>query len=122
MILRNKRISQQASEIQLSLSYGVADVRKMVQWMYKCYFHKGCDWLASSLLAQPHTEQELLGLLASDPQCFGNYQTKWAETLAQWALNVSLREKIIIKSATEPNTYFFTDLAVAKKIGRPPKI
>lgn len=119
MILRNKRISKEAADISLHISYSEVDARKMVQWIFYCYYYKGSDWRLREILAEPVTEQDLLDLFATDWRCFGNFQAKWAETLAGWALAVCLRKKWIIQSQTTPNTFYFTDFCVQKKKGRP---
>ena len=121
MVLRNKRINRQANEIMLSVSYGLPDIKKMIQWIFLCYYYKDCDWLLNDRLSTPHTEQEILELFKLDPKCFGNYEEKWANPLSEWAFNFCLREKYIFQSASNDNHYFFTDLCVPKKTGRPRK-
>lgn len=122
MILRNKRINKHAEEIQLSVSYGQPDVKKMIQWVFNCYYFHGCAWLLTEKLESPHSEQDLIELLKNDPNCFGNYESKWAQQLSEWAFNACLRLGFLKKSATNENRYYFTELCVPKKAGRPPKL
>lgn len=121
MILRNKRIKKEAEEIQLYVSYGEPDVKKMVQWMFNCYYYHNCQWLLTEKLEQPHSEQELLEILQNDPKCFGNFETKWAKLLAEWAFNSCIRHGYLKPSAIDENRYYFTELCVPRKAGRPPK-
>lgn len=118
MILRNKRISKQANEIQLSVCYGIPDVKRMVQWIFYL-FHHDCDYLYQSMLKMPQSEMDIIEIFVRDKNCFGNYGLKWARPLAEWAFNVCLREKFIIRSATTENQYYFTEKCLTKKRGRP---
>jgi len=121
MIIRNKRISKFADEVQLCVSYTSVDIKKMVQWLFRCYYHKDCKWLIPQELATPHTEQDIIELFQCDPKCFANYQDKWSRLLSEWAFNISLKEGFIQKSATTENAYFFSPKCVQKKRGRPSK-
>lgn len=120
MILRNKRITKQANEIVLHVSYGLPDARRMAQVVFRQYHHD-CDWYYKEALAMPFTENEIIEMFQSNPNCFGNYQEKWARPLAEWCLNAAIREKCIVKSAVNENIYFFTEKAIKKKRGRPVK-
>ena len=121
MIVRNRRIGKDASEIQLSLSYTSVDVRKMVQWIFACYYIKGCDFLEEKELATPHSQQEIIELFQCDWRCFGNYADKWSRLLGEWAFRTCISKGYIQESAKHPNTFFFTRLCLKKKPGRPPK-
>ena len=120
MILRNKRISKTADEVMLHVSYGVPDVKRMIQRIFAC-FHGNCEWVYREELSTPHTELEIIDRLESFPECFGNFQEKWAQQLAEWAINVSIREKFIIQSATHENLFYFSEILIPKKRGRPSK-
>lgn len=120
MILRNKRISKTADEIMLRVSYGLPDVKRMMQQIF-CHYHYNCEWLYQEQLATPRSEQDLLDILESDPQCFANYGEKWARPLAEWAFCAALREGYIIQSANHEYLYYFTEKCIKKKRGRPVK-
>ena len=117
MVLRNKSISPTAKNVQLSLSYGEPDVVDMFKWLCRCYVTHSFD--VAGQLARPFTEQDLLYMLSHDLHCFGNYQEKWAQKLAEWCFLFALRIGLIIKSAVEENTYYFTESCLEKKRGRP---
>ena len=119
MVLRNKSISPTAKNVQLSLSYGEPDVVDMFKWLCRCYVTHNCDFDIAGQLARPFTEQDLLYMLSHDLHCFGNYQEKWAQKLAEWCFLLALRIGLIIKSAVEENAYYFTESCLEKKRGRP---
>lgn len=121
MVLRNKSISPTAKNVQLSLSYGEPDVSDMFKWLCRCYLLHGFAYDVSGQLARPFTEQDILYMLSHDLHCFGNYQEKWAQKLAEWCFLFALRIGLIIKSAVEENTYYFTESCLEKKRGRPLK-
>ena len=121
MILRNKRINKNADEIQLSVSYGLPDIKRMVQWLFFLYGWHNCDHLLQEKLNQPHTEQEMLEFFQNDLKCFGNFETKWAEQLSEWAFLSCIRNKFIIQSTIDENKFYFTELCIQKKPGRPIK-
>ncbi len=120
MVIRNKRISQSASEVQLTVCIDCIAVRKMLKWILKGYFYADSWWIMDRILNTPHTEQEIIEILSSDSKCFGNYE-KWSRPLAEWAFKILLRENLIIKSVSEENSFYFTESCIPKKRGRPRK-
>ena len=121
LILRNKKISPTAKNVQLSVCYGDVDVKRMMQWIFLCYYYKGSDWRLKEILAEPHSEQDILYLLTIDPKCFGNFQGKWGKLLSEWCFNLALRNQYIISSVVDKNVYYFTESCVEKHRGRPKK-
>ncbi len=119
MVLRNKKISVTADVVQLSLSYSEVDVLRMAKYIFNQCLGAENEWLQIELLQTPYTEQQIRSYLAKSPRCFGNYESKWAEQLGLWAFTVCVRQGYIRKSATIDCCYYFTDLCVQKKRGRP---
>lgn len=121
MVLCNKKISVSADVVQLSLSYSEVDVLRMAKYIFNQCLGGDNEWMQPDLLQTPQTEQLIRSYLARSPRCFGNYEAKWAEQLGLWAFNVCLRQGFLRKSATVDDCYYFTDLCVQKKRGRPTK-
>lgn len=121
MVLRNKRISVSSDVVQLSISYSEVDVLRMVKYIFNQCFGGENEWMQAELLQEPQTEQTIMAYLTNSPKCFGNYEHKWGEQLGSWAFSLCIRKKYIRKSVTDRNLYFFTDLCIQRKRGRPSK-
>lgn len=105
---------------ELSVSYTKVDVLQFLRFMFNLC-HYGCEWMITQQLTIKHTEQEFLYTLEHAPQIFGNYQEKWAKQLASWCFSQALKEGYIYQSKVEENAYYFSEICVEKKRGRPKK-
>lgn len=115
MILRTKRISPNAAEISLQMSFGKVDV---LRWLRDYAAHFDC--------LEPedrkniiNTEGDFRHYFLNSPLPFGIFQQeKHREQLFVWMMNRAVTEKFLIRSATDENAYLFADILFIRK-GRP---
>ena len=65
-------------------------------------------------------EKEIIDLLMTDPQIFGNYPPKYSRQMSAWAISISLKEGYFYRSNVDNTQLLFGDI-IAKKVGRPQK-
>lgn len=123
MILRNKRISKEAADIQLHVSFSAADVRNWIK-MYAYTFTHGelsgynYDYARSALM----DEADVRWYFEHEGRILLSWPTKWKEQLSAWAWAVAIREGFLKPSATpgHENEYHFAD-SMLRPVGRPKK-
>lgn len=119
MILRNKQISIGSDEISLQVSFGQADVRRILKDTVALFYWKGNDRLLRLHVEEPKPETEFRELIEHHPSFFG-FPEKWRAELSRWAFASALRQNLIKKSATSELYYIGTKI-LPHKIGRPSK-
>ena len=113
MVLREKRISNKSDNVQLSVSYGIADVKS---WLRLYVSPDGvCEEVFRTC---PLTEQDIRFFLEHHASAFASYPEKWREQLSGWAFAVAVRHGLLKPVATDENRYYFADCLFAKR-GRP---
>ena len=112
MILRNKRIGLKAEEVQIQVGFGLPDVKRFIL-MYTDILSK-----YGNMLRDPVHEQDLRYFFEHHGEIFLSWPEKWREQLSAWAWCCAVRHGFLRQSATNENTFYFTDKAV-KKRGRP---
>lgn len=115
MVLREKRISNKSDNVQLSVSYGIADVKS---WLRLYVSPDGvCEEVLRTI---QHTEQDIRFWFEHHSNAFAAYPQKWREQLSGWAFCVAVRHKMLLPTAADENRYYLADCLFAR-IGRPPK-
>lgn len=118
MITRKQRINPNATEVQVAVSYGAADIRRFVgnfmrpslfgppdKIMYPDEFVK--DWRTYDF-----AEQELRYTFEVHPAIFGNYEQPWRNQLSGWAFQQCIRLGYIVASAAVEGRYYFSPKAI----------
>lgn len=116
MILRNRKINPNASDIQISISYSAADVKQAFVTYHKSLAGYSYDYQWAETCQQ--SIQDLQHYLTHT--VFQYYESKWADQLADWMITQALKNKLIKADPMKPNTYYLTELC-RKKVGRPKK-
>jgi len=113
MIIRKKRISNTSKEIQLSISFSSADIRR---WMKEC----AC-LMCRPVCLQPieesieewrnytETEEGMRYFFEHRPSVFLNFESPHRQQLSGWAFAQSVALGYLVPSAVREGEYFFTD-------------
>ena len=112
MILRNRKISESANEIQMHLSYSVPDV---LQWCRELY-----DLCAVNpvVLKMGWSMEELINYFGETK--FSEHKIKHKQSLARWCVATAVRKGYLIKSVEGDLSYFLAE-HLKERPGRKPK-
>ena len=111
MVLREKKINNNCDDVQLKISFGLADVKAL----FKIY--------ASSCIRikdYQHSEKDVRYWLEHHEMAFLSWPQKWREQLSSWGFAVAVRNKLLIPTSTNENKFYLADCLFAKR-GRPQK-
>ena len=111
MVLRERKINNNADEVQVHCSFGVPDVKAL----FKMY-----ATMCEPIKDYQHTEHDVRYWLEHDGRAFLSWPNKWREQLSGWAFAVAVRNKLLKPTAANENKYYLADFLFAKR-GRPPK-
>ena len=110
MILRKRKINPQAAELQLRISLGAPDVKKMVKRLVRLIFYheeqieERKDWT--------YTEAELRGYMEKDGFLMANFEMPWRVELTGWLFCQMLRLGYLAQSGDDEKTYLLTAKSV----------
>ena len=110
MILRKRKINPQSAELQLRISLGAPDVKKMVKRLVRLIFYHSehieerKDWT--------YTEAELRGYMEKDGFLMANFEMPWRVELTGWAFAQMLRLGYLAKSGDDEKVFYLTDKAI----------
>ena len=113
MVLRNKKLSSNSATAELSVSYGLPDVKAMLR------LYVSLDGVIEEIYKTISvTEHDVRYFLEQEGRAFQSYPDKWREQLSAWAFAVAVKNRLLIPTATNPDKYYFAD-CLFKKAGRP---
>lgn len=115
MIVRKRRISSNAKEVSVQVSYGLPDIKAMLQGYFLRFEEAGGQVLATTV---PHQEQDLIYYFRHST--FSNYPENLAEPLSKWAFVQGVKAGYILQSELNKGVYFLSDI-LGKRPGRPRK-
>ena len=111
MVLRERKINNKSDQVQLQLSFGLADIRELLKTYAK---------LCEKIRDIPQTEENLRWWLEHDYKAFAGWPGKWKVQLSGWCFAAAVRNKLLIPLATDENKYYLADCLFVRR-GRPPK-
>ena len=119
MILRNKKISIKAESVELSVSFGVPDVREWVRLYASALTHgreENIVWAKNEAI----TEIDMRYFFEHHGNILLALPEKWRSQLSAWGWATAVREKFLKPSATPngKNEYYLSENAFIKR-GRP---
>ena len=122
MIFRNRKISLNASEIQLHMSLSKVDV---LAWVRKFVSHYDAfeDEVRNEVLSEYFiTEREMRKFFENDSKCLSIFPARYSEQISGWAWNICIKEGYLIASSTPgiEKTYRLAPITM-KRVGRPRK-
>lgn len=113
MIVRNRKINPKSVEVQLSISWGKADVKA---WMAEYMLILTCSGepaLAESLRNMKHTEPDTRYFFEHAATAFANYEEPWRSELSAWLWCQIVNYGYMRESASEPGVYYMSEKAFA---------
>ena len=110
MILRKRAINPQAAELQLRLSLGAPDVKKMVKRLVRLIFYH--EEQIEERKGWTYTEAELRGYMEKDGFLMGCYEMPWRVELTGWAFAQMLRLGYVAKCSGSEKEYYLTAKSV----------
>lgn len=116
MIVRKRRISPNAKEVAVQVSYTHADLKAIYQKYFLKFEDAGGPTFAASL---PMEERDLLHYFREG--VFNHYPEHLAESLAKWAFVQGVGAGFLLRSELNKNTYFLAE-SLGKRPGRPRKL
>ncbi len=115
MISRKRRISSNATEVSVQVSYGLPDIKAMLQGYFLRFEEIGGQVLATTV---PHQEQDFIYYFRHS--IFSNYHENLAGQLSKWAFVQGVKAGYILQSELNKGIYFLSD-NLGKRPGRPRK-
>ena len=115
MIARKRRISTNAQEVSVQVSYGLPDVKAMLQMCFLKFEEAGGQVFATTI---PHQEQDLIYYLRHAH--FEKYPDTIADQLSKWAFVQGVKAGYILQSELNKGVYFLSDI-LGRRPGRPRK-
>lgn len=106
MILRKRIIDASADEVQIALSYTVADIRN---WCRTLYAQLRSTPVA---LKYPWSQQEIVDFFRQSR--YMDFQEKYSYQLARWAAATAIRKKYFIEDLNKKGCYFLSDKLSAR--------
>ena len=119
MIIRNTRINPNSREIQIKISYGEPDVRKIVKLLAKIFSHDSPSLIEMYTTQPKVTEAAVMYTLNHSPYFFGSvFPDDFKQQLIAWVWSSALRLKLFKPSITDPTHFYFAEENF-KRPGRP---
>lgn len=115
MIVRKRRISSNAKEISVQVSYGLPDIKAMLQAYFLRFEEAGGQVLATTV---PHKEQDFINYFRHSTFCY--YPENLADPLSKWAFVQGVKAGYILQSELNKGVYFLSDI-LGRRPGRPRK-
>lgn len=112
MIVRKRKINPTAKEIQLSISFSSADIRR---WMkeYACLvcmpIFQPIEEAIDECRNCTETEEGMRYFFEHRPSVFLNFESPHRQQLSGWAFAQSVALGYLVPSAVREGEYFFTD-------------
>ncbi len=107
MIVRKRAINTSNAEVQISISYSSADIKKWMQRFVRILI-KTPDaveyWRGQTL-----TENEVRYWLEHDGRAFLAIEKPWNTQLSQWAFKQMITAGYLTQSGNEENKYYFSE-------------
>ncbi len=107
MIVRKRAINTSNAEVQISISYSSADLKKWMQRFVRI--------LVKTPDAVPYWKEQTMAegefryWFEHDPHCFLNVEDPWRTQLSQWAFKQLLKLGYITPSGNDENKYFLSE-------------
>ena len=115
MIARKRRISTNSQEVSVQVSYGLPDIKAMLQTYFLKFEEAGGQVLATTI---PHKEQDFICYFRHS--AFSNYTETLAQPLAKWAFVQGVKAGYILQSEINKTDFFLSDI-LGRRPGRPRK-
>ena len=115
MIARKRRISSNAKEVSVQVSYGLPDIKAMLQAYFLKFEEAGGQVLATTVA---HQEQDLIYYFRHAH--FDKYPDTIADPLSKWAFVQGVKAGYILQSELNKGVYFLSDI-LGRRPGRPRK-
>ena len=111
MITRRNKIAPDAKEVQLSISFGPADVRHWFRHLLALTHGRASteQEALADIKADSWSEQELRHLLEHDPAVFRYFDQPWRSRLSGWLWARLVDEGYLIQSSTAPDRFYISD-------------
>lgn len=115
MIVRKRKINSNAKEVAVQISYGLPDIKAMLQEYFMKFEAAGGQLLATTV---QHDERDFIHYFHHGP--FKNYPDSLAESLSKWVFVQGVKAGYIVQSELNKNTFFLSEM-LGRRIGRPRK-
>ena len=113
MIVRKRKINPTAKEIQISISFGSADVRRWMQEYASLICQRICYEPIEEAIERarklPETEDTMRYFFEHRPSIFLNYESPYREQLSGWAFAQAVALGYLVPSAAREGEYLLTD-------------
>lgn len=112
MIARRKSINPRSKEIQFSLSFGSADVARLVKADLRCFYEEhdqipDYDW-RSRANGYPYTEADFIEVFSHASMPTSVLPEKLRLEIAKWAFAQAVALGFVAEQVSQPNTFYFT--------------
>lgn len=113
MITRKRKVNINAKEVQISVCFTQADIRRWMEDYANILCRRVCDQTREEAIGEAmnwrESEDSLRYFFEHRPSIFLNYEAPYRQQLSAWAFQQSVSSGYIVQSTARPNEYLLTD-------------
>ena len=113
MITRKRIINVNSKEVQISVCFTLADIRRWMEDYANILCRRVSDQTREEAIGEAmnwrESEETLRYFFEHRPSIFLNYEAPYRQQLSAWAFQQSVSSGYIVQSTARPNEYLLTD-------------